>query len=45
MGVVAKDFQAEYNGLKSAIVSVAVIIPSYSVILRNRLMCGHTRLK
>ena len=33
MGVVAKDFQAEYNGLKSAIVSVAVIIPSYSVIL------------
>lgn len=31
--VLAKDFQAEYNGLKSAIVSVAVIIPSYSVIL------------
>lgn len=33
MGVVAKDFQAEYNGLKSAIISVAVIVPSYSVIL------------
>lgn len=33
MGVVAKDFQAEYNGIKSAIVSVAVIVPSYSVIM------------
>lgn len=35
MGVVAKDFQAEYNGIKSAIVSVAVIVPSYSVIMES----------
>lgn len=42
MGVVAKDFQAEYNGLKSAIVSVAVIIPSYSVILEPFDMWSYT---
>lgn len=30
MGFVAKDFQAEYNGVKSAIISVAVIIPEYT---------------
>lgn len=31
MGFVAKDFQAEYNGVKSAIVSIPVIVPQYSV--------------
>ena len=30
MGFVAKDFQAEYNGVKSAVVSVGVIIPNYT---------------
>lgn len=34
MGFVAKDFQAEYNGVKSALISVAVIIPEYKFELK-----------
>lgn len=42
MGFVAKDFQAEYNGAKSAVVSVAVIIPKYSVSLEPVNMWAYT---
>lgn len=42
MGFVAKDFQAEYNGVKSAIISVAVIIPEYKFELKPENIWSYT---
>lgn len=42
MGFVAKDFQAEYNGVKSSIVSVAVIVPKYSIRLETESMWAYS---
>lgn len=42
MGFVAKDFQAEYYGAKSAVVSVAVIIPEYTFELKPENIWSYT---
>lgn len=42
MGFVAKDFQAEYYGAKSAVVSVAVIIPEYKFELKPENIWSYT---
>lgn len=42
MGFVAKDFQAEYKGVKSAVISVAVIIPEYKFELKPENIWSYT---